>query len=337
MSPSPFSLAKEDLSLTNSSLERGAFIVSIDTELAWGGMHNGQFVRRQTQYQLSRRAIGQLLKLLERFNIQATWAVVGHLFLEECHVTNGVKHPEIMRPRYSWSSGDWFDADPCTNLESAHAWYGSDIVKQILDCKVHQEIGCHTFSHIIVGDPGCSRESIESELRLCCLEAERFGLVLKSFVFPRNSVGHLEMLAKAGFTVFRGPAPNWFGRLPGLASRIGHLVDNLLPISPPVVLPESKNGLWNLPASYYYPPTDRWWGIVPISLRTHKVKRGLRQAVTHRRLMHMWFHEFNLATDTERLLSGLEDIFAEVSRYREAGVLDNPTMGELAHVLQLQK
>jgi hypothetical protein len=53
--------------------------------------------------------------------------------------------------------------------------------------------------------------------------------------------------------------------------------------------------------------------------------------------MHMWFHEFNLATDTERLLHGLEDIFAEVSRHREAGMLDNPTMGELAHALQLRK
>ena len=321
----------------NDALERGAFIVSIDTELAWGTVHNNQFERRQTQYQLTRRAIGQLLKLLERFNIQATWAVVGHLFLEECHATNGVKHPEILRPKYPWFSGDWFNADPCTSLEAAPIWYGRDIVEQILGCKVPQEIGCHTFSHIIVGDPGCSRESIASELRVCCLEAERLGLVLKSFVFPRNSVGHFDVLAEAGFTAFRGPAPSWFRHMPGIASRIGHLLDNLLPLSPPVVLPHMEAGLWNLPASYYYPPTDRWWGLIPIPLRVYKVRRGLRQAVKQRRLMHMWFHEFNLATDTERLLHGLEDIFAEVSQYREAGLLDNPTIGELAHALQLQK
>lgn len=321
----------------NGVLKRGTFLLSVDTELAWGAVHNGQFERRQRQYRLTRGVIGRLLELLEKFNIRATWAVVGHLFLDECHPTDGVKHPEILRPTYPWFSGDWFDADPCTHLKAAPAWYGRDIVKQILSCKVSQEIGCHTFSHIIVGDPGCSRESIESELRACCLEAEKLGLVLQSFVFPRNSVGHLEVLAEAGFVAFRGPAPSWFGRLPGKASRIGHLLDNLLPLSPPAVSPQREAGLWNLPASSYYPPTDRWWGLIPVSLRACKLKRGLRQAVKQRRLMHMWFHAFNLATDTDRLLHNLEDIFAEVYRHREAGLLDNPTMRELAHALQLQK
>ena len=321
----------------NRVLERGTFLLSIDTELAWGAVHNGQCERRQTEYRLTRGVIGRLLELLERYNIRATWAVVGHLFLRECHPADGVKHPEILRPEYSWLSGDWFDADPCTSLEAASNWYGKDIVEQILSCKVPQEIGCHTFSHIIVGDPGCKRESIESELRLCCLEAEKFGLVLQSFVFPRNSVGHLERLAEAGFIAFRGPAPSWFERLPGMVSRIGHLLDNLLPLSPPAVLPQREMGLWNLPASYYYPPTNRWWGLIPVSLRAYKVKQGLRQAAKQQRLFHLWFHPFNLASNPERLLGGLEKIFAEFCRYRDAGLLDNFTMGELAHSLQLRR
>ena len=315
-------------------LERGAFILSIDTELAWGAVYNGQFERWQRRYPSTRETISQLLKLLEKFEIRATWAVVGHLFLKECHPVDGVKHPEILRPKYSWLSGDWFDADPCTNLEAAPSWYGKDIVQQILRCKENQEIGCHSFSHIIMGDRGCSRESVESELQVCCLEAKKLGLGLKSFVFPRNSVGHLEALAEAGFTAFRGPAPSWFARLPRMASRLGHLLDNLLPFSPPVVSPQKETGLWNLPASYYYPPTDRWWRPIPVSFRAYKVKQGLQKAAKERRLFHLWFHEFNLATDTKRLFHGLENIFAEVSRYREAGLLDNPTMGELAYALQ---
>ena len=321
----------------NDGLDRGVFTLSIDTELAWGAVYNGQFERWQTQYQLTRKTIGQLLELLERFNIQATWAVVGHLFLKECHPVDGIKHPEILRPKYSWLSRDWFEADPCTNIEAAPSWYGKDIVQQILSCRVNQEIGCHTFSHIIVGDRGCSRESVESELRACCLEAKKLGLVLKSFVFPRNSVGHLDVLAEAGLVAFRGPAPSWFEHLPGIACKMGHFLDNILFLSPPTTLPERIMGLWNMPASYFYPPIDRWWGLIPVSLRVYKVKKGLQQAANRRRIFHLWFHPFNLATNPERLIRGLENIFADFCRYRDAGLLDNFTMGDLAHSLKLRK
>ena len=321
----------------NSSLDRGVFILSIDTELAWGALRNGQFERRREQYQLTREAIDRLLELMEKYNIQATWAVVGHLFLDECSPVDGVKHPEILRSSYSWLSGDWFDADPCTQLNAAPHWYGKDIVQRILTCKVPQEIGCHTFSHILAGDPECSQESMKSELLASRLEAEKYDLSLRSFVFPNNSVGHLEVLAEMGFIVFRGLAPSWFGHLPGIAFKMGHFLDNLLPLSPPTVLPTREAGLWNLPASYFYPPIDRFWGMVPVALRVCKVKQGLRQAVNRRRIFHLWFHPFNIATNVDRLIRGLEDVFAEVCRYREAGLLDNFTMGELANSLQLKR
>ena len=50
----------------------------------------------------------------------------------------------------------------------------------------------------------------------------------------------------------------------------------------------------------------------------------------------MWFHEFNLASDSERLLHGLESIFQEVSRLRDLGFLKNPTMGEFATALEIE-
>jgi hypothetical protein len=91
-----------------------------------------------------------------------------------------------------------------------------------------------------------------------------------------------------------------------------------------------------LPASYFYPPADGGWKLLPVALRVGKVKQGLRQAVRKRRIFHLWFHPFNLAGNPDGLLNGLESIFAEFSRYREAGVLENPTMGELARNLEIQ-
>ncbi len=60
-------------------------------------------------------------------------------------------------------------------------------------------------------------------------------------------------------------------------------------------------------------------------------------AAQERHLFHLWYQPFNIATSPERLIRGLENIFSEVSRYREASLMDNMKMGELANNLQLQK
>lgn len=314
----------------NGALEQGAFLLSIDTELAWGGVHNGSFKNRMGLYQQTREAISRLLALLERFEIGATWAVTGHLFLDQCRADNGVKHPEITRPTYEWFAGDWFDADPSTAVGQDPSWYGRDIVEEILRCTVPQEVGCHGFSHMIVGDPGCSRECFDSELKACTAEAKRWDITLKSFVFPRNSVGHLDVLAENGFSAFRGPTPTWHARLPGPMGRVARLLENLAPTSPPVIRPKASGMLLDLPASYFYPHRESWGKMIPIGLRVWKSKLGLKRAVKQRSIFHLWFHPFNLATDPDGLLQGLESIFEKVRQLRDAGVLTNPTMGDLA-------
>jgi peptidoglycan/xylan/chitin deacetylase (PgdA/CDA1 family) len=319
----------------NSPLKRGVFILSLDEELAWGSVHGGSLPQRTALFQQARPCIIRLLKLLEKYQIHATWALVGHLFLEQCQPVNGIKHPEIIRPKYSWYPHDWFLADPCSRLEEAPLWYGRDIIQQIQSCQVAQEIGCHTFSHVRVGEPGCSRECFVSELQACRVEAEKFGLNLRSFVFPRNSVGHLDALVEAGFITYRGNAPSSFVRLPGIAAGICRQLGYLLPFAAPVVLPKRENGLWNLPASYFFPPTHRWWRLLSDMSRVYKIKQGLQKAAKKRFIFHLWFHPFNLASQPDKLFNELEVIFAEVCRYRDAGRLDNLTMGELAHNLPL--
>ena len=317
-----------------TTTEKGLFLLSIDTELAWGGVHNGSFQNRLGHYQRTREAIRQLVALLEVYEIQATWAVTGHLFLNQCRTQGGVKHPEITRPSYQWFAGDWFDVDPCGDLSTDPFWYGPDIVEQILSSNVSQEIGCHGFSHMIVGDPGCSRDCFDSELKACRAEAERWGITLKSFVFPRNSVGHLDVLAHNGFTAFRGQAPDWYAGLRGPVRKLARLWESLLPLPPPVTVPIIGDTICNIPASYFYPHRDGWNRLIPLGLSVQKAKLALDKAVGRRSMFHLWFHPFNLASDPQGLLQGLESIFARVHALRQAGVLTNPTMGDLAASLR---
>jgi hypothetical protein len=97
-----------------------------------------------------------------------------------------------------------------------------------------------------------------------------------------------------------------------------------------VALPWKENGLLNLPASLFYPVTYKWLAKIFGQSRVSNAKKGIRQAAKKRRIFHLWFHPFNLAADPEGLFNDIETIFTEVCRYRDAGRLDNLTMGDMA-------
>jgi hypothetical protein len=94
----------------------------------------------------------------------------------------------VVRPHHPWHPDDWFVDDPCGDEQTDPNFYGASLVRRIRACPVRQEIGCHSFSHPIFGDPGCSRETAESELAACSRIASAGGLALRSFAFPRNRV-----------------------------------------------------------------------------------------------------------------------------------------------------
>src|SRR5262249_4631510 len=52
------------------------------------------------------------------------------------------------------------------------------------------------------------------------------GLALDSFVFPRNAVGYLDLLAPAGLRTFRGPDTGWVPLAPNRGSRAATIGDN---------------------------------------------------------------------------------------------------------------
>ena len=323
-----------------SPLTKGVFLLSIDTELAWGNVFRSGAPEDWPDWHLysrEREAVDGILTLLERYDIRATWAVVGHLFLDHCEAEHGRKHPDIKRPSYRWFSGDWFDADPAKDLQSEPFWYGSDIVDRICRCPVPQEVASHSFSHMFFDDPDCGTETIETELAASQRVATERGITLKSFVFPQNRVGHLDVLREKGFIAYRGLTRRWFDALPRPLWRVAHKLDSFLPISPPVVRPKQTGGLWNFPGSYYFRHRRGWGRWLPIWLRTLKGKLGLRRSVQHKGLFHLWFHPYDIADDMPGLLRGLEGIFQEVSRLRAMGVVENLTLGELAERLDASR
>jgi hypothetical protein len=245
---------------------------------------------------------------------------VGHLFLDSCAPVEGVKHPEIVRPSHGWVERDWFAHDPAGSEESDPIFYGRRLVEKICACPVPQDIGCHSFSHVIFGDPGCSRETAESELAECVRLADERDIRLRSFAFPRNIVGHLDVLEKHGFACYRGPEPVWWERprVPHMLKRLGHLADVLTARRPPVVAPQQTlDGLWNVPGSMMFFPMHGFRRYIPGSLRVKRAVKGLDRAARERKLFHLWCHPTNLADASESMFAGLRAIFERVDSLRQ--------------------
>lgn len=313
-------------------MDRGTFIVSIDVELSWGTFDYGGHRRYENHFRNVRAVVGRLLTLFRRYEISATWAVVGHLFLDSCKPVNGRKHPEMPRPTHRWFQEDWYFYDPCTTLEEDPLWYGKDIVERIRSAEPAQEIGSHSFSHVIFSDPGCSPELADAEFARCRELGRDSQINVTSFVFPRNETGHLSLLRKNGFTAFRGKDESWFYDLRNpLLQKAGHFLDDLLALTPRCVEPtEPIPGLLNVPGSMLYRALDGVRGMIPVRCRVRKGRRGLDRAAREKKIFHLWFHTFNLGYRTEEMVGGLEKILRHAVALRDEGKLDILPMGRVA-------
>lgn len=291
--------------------------MSLDFELAWGtrGRPSAKIV--QPDLDGTRRAIDGLLHLFEKYEISATWASVGGMFL------GGDQ-------RHQWLQTEGMQDVPSGNSASEPRWYAEDILAQLRSSTPEQEIGLHTLTHMFVQDSQSSRSQFDLELqRQCELYHDLELPSAKSFIFPKHFMAHFDLLAKHGVTCYRGPENGWFEHLPGtVLSAGGRLMWGKLRGCPVVSLPiRTAEGLWVIPSSQYYPPFRSVGKYLSIADRVAKAKKGLKRAATTKRVFHLWTHPFNLGTRTEELLGGLELILEYAASLREIDAVENLSMG----------
>jgi peptidoglycan/xylan/chitin deacetylase (PgdA/CDA1 family) len=315
---------------------RGIFVLSLDTEIAWGSFDEGGLRRYARHFDQERTVVKRLLTLLDRYQIPATWAFVGHLLLDRCSkLPDGTTHPDVLRPRYDWYSYDWHHCDPGTNVQSDPWWYAPDMVEMVLQAAVDHEIGTHTFSHIVADDPACTPEIFRSQIEACIVLHRALGLSIDSIVYPRNKVAFLDLLADLGIMVYRGKEQRWYTRLHPRLIKLFHMLDRTVPFVPTTypLANLTEQRLVNIPASMFLLARDGFRRMIPIGSRVHQAKRGLFRAAAQGELFHLWFHPFNLASDM-RLFDGLEEIFRCAAALRDQGRLATLTMRNTAELVR---
>jgi peptidoglycan/xylan/chitin deacetylase (PgdA/CDA1 family) len=292
-------------------LKRGVVCFSIDLELAWAWCYARRLKEDFRTIALrEREQVPRILETLDDLEIPATWAAVGHLFLEECHRgANGLAHPEMPRlqpfrsKHWHFTEGDWYQYDPCTNVSKDSAWYGPDLIEKILNARIRHELASHGFSHAGFGSY-CSPEVAESELEASLEAMGRFDVRPSTFVFPGNDPGYLETLARKGFTIARTFPINW------------------AEISLPIL---GKSNIWEVPESAAVDHEEGTWHT---TRRLSRLKKYVERAIEERLAAHFWFHP---SMQPKELTEVLFPLFEYCAEQRSKGLIDILTMVQLVH------
>src|SRR5262249_49297968 len=159
------------------------------------------------------------------------------------------------------------------------------------------------------------------------------ALALDSFVFPRNAVGHLDLLARAGVRTFRGPDTGWVRLAPKLGSRAGKIVtfaDKILPLPPAPARAQTSGGLVDIPGSLFLPGRDGVSRIILQQVRQAKIPMGLAWARNIGRTFHFWFHPCNFYYRGDEQFATLEWFLARAADEASRGRIEICTMGSYA-------
>lgn len=303
---------------------KGIFTLSLDTELGWGMIDKPlALINNKEYFYNARGAIDGIIELLEKYEIAATWAIVGSLLMDKPDFREEFIN-NIIIDMNNRVKEQYIDL-----LSREEIWCGKDIIQKIKSCSIPQEIGSHSHTHIIFGDKTVTSEMASKEFIESWKVLNQQNVELISFVFPRNSINYLGELKNSGFKVYRGVQLSWYLNMPERFRKIFHIFDQLLFITPSVSSPIYHDGLTNIPASMLYLPMNGFRKFIPLKSRIKKAEKGIKKAVDRKQIFHLWFHPFNIATNQKKLLYGLEYIFNIVNEERSRGNIEVMTMGEV--------
>jgi len=175
----------------------------------------------------------------------------------------------------------------------------NSILKILLNSPVRHDIGAHGYYHRQFNN--LSYNEAENELKMISAGMKKFGIIPRSFVFPRNGVAYLDLLEKYGYLCYRGYDYGMY------IEEKGHLYD----IRPSLFLDQS--------ISSFFP------------------KKILNIAITRKLLFHVWFHSWDFGKEHRYIKRNIKKIFVPLLDYakrkEKSGMLTFETMLSAAEKL----
>ncbi len=307
---------------------KGCFVLSFDTELAWGYYDRFQPQMYSHDGSQERRSIEKLLSILNEFQISATWAIVGQLFYKN--------HREsAFNPTTDWDGR--FPTIEKMYYEDHPLLFAPDVVEMIANCPTNQEIGCHGHTHTVFDEKQMSPQRAALEINAWKEVAHSFNIEPKTIIFPRNKCGYLDLFSKNGFICYRGteryPAKIYYSPIIGRFFRRFHYYFSTA-ITPSCYFVEQENsGLVNIRASHWLfgfnRQLDRTLDSLHLpTLRLYRLINGVQRAAREGKIFHVFAHPCEFKTEYD--FKKLSFLLKAVKKIADSGKLFCSTMQDIA-------
>jgi peptidoglycan/xylan/chitin deacetylase (PgdA/CDA1 family) len=297
----------------------GTFIISLDCEGKWGIADRDRRIESGfiTKSALI-RAYESLVRTLSTYEMSATFAFVMALTLKKDELSDWMPRlTDVQVDGVNWMR-NFRRAEAAGNLDG---WFCPEAFDLVRDSGRH-EIGCHGFRHVPLGNCEVRSEEASYELRSATELAKRKGVDLKTFVFPRNHVGQLSLVADQGYSGFRNahPVVGRHGRLGNLAREFNVLEGSQDP-------EPSSFGLVSIPGGYFLNWRHGLRRAIPEAVTLMRWRSILDAAVANDGVALLYLHPHNIidGPGTLELFSGVLHI---ASKLREAKGLAIVTQAE---------
>lgn len=326
-------------------MEKGNFVISLDFEIYWG-VRDVQKLDQYRNHLLGvRTVIPGLLHLFNKYHIHATFATVGFLFFndkEELLAGLPERKPKYTDSHLSPYEGHFNEVGKDETDDLFH--FAPSLIKMIQQSG--QEIGCQTFSHYYCLESGQTIEDFRDDLRAAKRIAEKRGLTLKSFVFPRNQYNeaYLKVCKEEGIISYRGNEISWLYKAKDLESetffRRGiRLMDAYFNLSGhhcyELVYPKDGEP-GNIPASRFLRPYSRRLSFLE-SWRLKRITKSMTHAAKNGLTYHLWWHPHNFGINLTENLAFLEKILQHYQKLAAKYAFNSVNMTELAEQLKTEK
>ena len=315
----------------------GGFLISLDFELYWGLRDSFSLKRCKRNLLGVQKAIPAILNIFKKYDIHATWAVVGFLLFKDRQEL--LKNLPELKPQYQnnkFSTYSIIDFLDLVEREQQICFAPSLI--EIIKETPHQKIASHTFSHYYCLEEGQNKEMFEADLIASLNTAKNIGETIESIVFPKNQVNpeYLKICDDLGIIAYRGtpsqwiykPSPSNFGYK---MKKILRYIDSFINITGDNTfsIEDIKNNRpYNIPASRFLRPSSRRIKVLN-SLFLGRILNSLKIAAKERKFFHLWWHPHNFGVDLEDNLLFLEKILSFFDRLREDYGIESINMEEL--------
>ncbi|EUJ31548.1 polysaccharide deacetylase family protein [Listeria cornellensis] len=320
-------------------MKNGYFVISLDFELRWGSYSWDTDHTYDNNILGARKAIPDMLRTFEAYQIHATWATVGALFAPSKTAISDANKQHFDETASADHLAQFLKE--CTALgenefeDPGH--YGLSLIEQI-SATQYQEIGLHTFSHFYCLDNKGAKETFESDTRAALAMMEAQNIQPKSFVFPRNQFNPalLSTLKDHGLDVVRGNENHSLYREREGRERKLHralrLMDSYINISGHhTFTPDSclDRDMINIPSSRFLRPYAKQASFLE-PLKLHRIKKAMRHASKNGEVFHLWFHPHNFGLNIEENIHMLQEICQYYEDLQNEFGFESVTMQELA-------